>query len=311
MIDLMGKRYWYFLFSLAIIIPGMILIAIWGLPLSIDFKGGSLLEAQFASGKAPEPAKVVALYQSLGIKDVQVYTSGADRVIVKSSLLDETIRPQILTTMGTTFNDTVTAIRFDNVGPTLAGEVASRGILAVAVSSLLLIVYITLAFRGVQHSFRYGVTTIVALIHDILVMLSAAAIGGRFFGWQVDTLFLTAVLTVIAFSAQDTIVVFDRIRENSIIFRKLGIEKLVNHSIVQTLSRSINTHVMAVDFLLLSLALFGGITLRSFCAILLIGMISGSYSSNFVAAPLLIIWENKEWKNWFKRGVKPTAVPAE
>jgi preprotein translocase subunit SecF len=125
-------------------------------------------------------------------------------------------------------------------------------------------------------------------------------IGGHFFGWQVDTLFLTALLTVIAFSAQDTIVVFDRIRENSQIYRRVPFEKLVNHSVVQSLTRSINTQIMAVDFLLLALALFGGITLREFALILLVGMLSGSYSSGFNAAPLLIVWENQEWKNWFR-----------
>jgi len=114
-------------------------------------------------------------------------------------------------------------------------------------------------------------------------------------------MFLTALLTVIGFSVQDKIVVFDRIRENSTIFRKLQFEKLVNHSIIQTLQRSINTQLMTVEFMLLALALFGGITLREFAVILLVGLFSGTYSSIFVAAPLLVVWENKEWKNWFKK----------
>ncbi|NIR63305.1 MAG: protein translocase subunit SecF, partial [Gammaproteobacteria bacterium] len=126
------------------------------------------------------------------------------------------------------------------------------------------------------------------------------AILGHFLGWEVDALFLTALLTVIGFSVHDSIVVFDRIRENSVLYRKLPYETLVNHSIVQTLDRSINTQ-LTVMFALLALALFGGVTIRHFVIILLIGVFSGTYSSIFNAAPILVVWENQEWKNWFKR----------
>ena len=191
--------------------------------------------------------------------------------------------------------------RFDSVGPTIGREVTTRAAVAVAVAALAVIIYITLAFRGVQHSFRYGICAIIAMFHDVLVVISLAAIGGMLFGWQVDSLFLTALLSVIGFSVQDKVVVFDRIRENSAIYRRLPFETLVNHSIVQTLQRSINTQLMTVEFMLLALALFGGVTLREFAIILLVGLFIGTYSSIFIAAPILVIWENKEWKNWFGR----------
>jgi preprotein translocase subunit SecF len=127
------------------------------------------------------------------------------------------------------------------------------------------------------------------------------------FGWQIDALYLTAVLTVIGFSVQDKVVVFDRIRENTGIYRRLDFERLVNHSIVQTLQRSINTQLMTVEFMLLALALFGGITLREFSTILLVGLFSGTYSSIFIAAPILVVWEGKEWKRWF-RSKQPSAA---
>ena len=301
MFNLMRKRYWFFALSLAIIIPGIITMILWGLPFSNEFKGGSLLEAKFASGKAPEPTQVINLYHDLGFLDVQVLTSGPDVLIIRSSLLPDGELTNILAKLSEKFNDQVTAQRFDNVGPTLALELTTRGILVVLVSSIVLALYITLAFRGVPNAFRFGACTVVALLHDVLVIFSMAAITGHFLGWEVDTLFLVALLTVIAFSAQDTIVVFDRIRENSTLFRRLNIEALVNHSVVQTLTRSVNTQIVVVDFLLLSLALFGGITLQKFAIYLLIGMLSGSYSSDFNAAPLLIVWENQEWRNWFKR----------
>lgn len=308
MLDILGKRYYYFLFSLLIIIPGMIVLAINGLPLAVDFKGGSLLEVQFSSTNLPSTEAIVKIYEDNGFNEVYVQRtslkqgSEEDSLIIRSPFMDDTTRSTIVDTLKTQFNEPNLALtRFESVGPSIASEVAQRAILAVALAALAVILYITLAFRGVAHAFRYGVCAIAAMIHDILVVLSITAIGGQIFGWQVDSLYLTAMLTVIGFSTQDKIVVFDRIRENSAVLRKLPFEKLVNHSIVQTLQRSINTQLMTVEFMLLSLALFGGVTLREFAVILLIGLASGTYSSIFIAAPLLVIWENKEWRTWFNR----------
>jgi preprotein translocase subunit SecF len=244
----------------------------------------------------------MAVYNEMGIEDAQVTTSGADTLVVRSSTIEESQRAELVRQLEAATGDTITVNRADSVSPTIGREVASRAILAVAMAALAVILYITFAFRGVQHSFRYGVCAIIAMIHDVLVVLSLAAIGGQLFGWQVDSLFLTALLSVIGFSVQDKVVVFDRIRENSSIFRRLPFETLANHSIVQTLQRSINTQLMTVEFLLLALALFGGVTLREFAVILLVGLFMGTYSSIFIAAPILVIWETKEWKNWFGRG---------
>jgi preprotein translocase subunit SecF len=196
----------------------------------------------------------------------------------------------------------LTVVRFDNVGPSIGEQVTSRGTLAVAVSSLLVVLFIAWSFRGVQNAFRYGICAILAMIHDVAIIFSITAFGSLVLGWEIDSLFLTALLTVIGFSMQDTIVVFDRIRENASTYRRLDFETLVNHSIVQTLQRSINTQLMTVEFLLLALILFGGVTLQEFASILLIGLLSGTYSSIFIAAPILVLWENREWKNWFRRG---------
>ena len=309
--NFMAKRYYFFGFSLLIILSGIVAMSVWGVQFSNDFKGGSLLEAKFASGKAPATNQVVEFYHKIGYPDVVISTSGDDILIIRTSTMDQNAVGTVVKSLGDQFKDQVTILRFDNVGPTLAREVTNRSILLVLVASVALSIYITIAFRGTPHAFRYGICTVAALVHDVLVMLSVAAITGHFWGWEIDTLFLTAMLTVIAFSAQDTIVVFDRIRENVGIFRRLGFEKLVNHSIVQTLTRSINTQVMAVQFILFSLVLFGGITLQRFAVFLLVGMLSGTYSSDFNAAPLLIVWENKEWRTWFKRkdnsGLAPEA----
>ncbi|NPV57413.1 MAG: protein translocase subunit SecF [Anaerolineae bacterium] len=300
MLNILGKRYYFFALSLLFIIPGLLILAINGAPLSIDFKGGSLLEINFDSGVAPLPAEIIKIYDDLGITDMTVQTTGVNTYIIRSEFIDEAKRGEIISSLEDEFNSSITILRSDSVGPTIGREVTGRAGLAIAIAALGVIIYITFAFRGVAHAFRYGICAIIAMAHDALVVLSLAAIGGLLFGWQMDSLFLTAFLTVIGFSVQDKIVVFDRIRENSTIYRKLPFEKLANHSIVQTLQRSINTQLMTSEFLLLALALFGGVTLREFAIILLVGLLSGTYSSIFIAAPILVIWETQEWKTWFK-----------
>ena len=301
MIDILSKRYLYFAVSLLVILPGLVLLAIGGLPLSIDFTGGSLLEVQFETGKTPETAQLVNLYEDAGVDDAQITSTESGSLIIRSSFLTNEVRDSILTAMKETTGSEVTVIRFDSVGPSIGKQVASRAALAVAVAALAVVIYITAAFRKVPNAFRYGVCAVIAMVHDVAVVFSVAGIGALLFGWQMDALFLTALLTVIGFSVQDKVVVFDRIRENSNLLRKLEYEKLVNHSIVQTLQRSINTQLMTVEFLLLALALFGGITLQEFSVILLVGLFSGTYSSIFVAAPILVLWEKREWTTWFKR----------
>ncbi len=309
MIDILGKRYLFFALSLLIIIPGMIIWALNGLPLAIDFKGGSILEISFASGTAPSNTDVFELYKAEGITDVQVQpTSDKAILIIRTPFLDEKAQGEIIRAIETKFNDQIIIRTSDSVGPSVGREVASRAAMAVAVAALAVVIYVTYAFRGIPHAFRYGVCAIIAMIHDVAIVLSLVNIGAKLFGWQVDALFLTALLTVIGFSVQDKIVVFDRIRENTNILRRLPFETLVNHSIIQTLQRSINTQLMTVEFMLLALALFGGVTLREFAVILLVGLLSGTYSSIFTAAPILVVWEKKEWRTWFKSGKTKTAT---
>jgi len=306
--NILGRRYVFFLISLLIIIPGLLLAIFEGLNLSVDFTGGTLLEFQFESGQLPLPGDVIPVYNQYNIEDVQVTTTGVNSIIARSSFIDDETRAEIIQEIEDKFQEQVTVLRFDSVGPTIGREVAARAAIAVSVAVLIVVVYITYAFRGIPHAFRYGVCAIIAMFHDVAIVISLVAIGGILWGWQVDALFLTALLTVIGFSVQDKIVVFDRIRENTNIYRRLPFETLVNHSIIQTLQRSINTQLMTVEFMLLALALFGGITLREFAVILLVGLFSGTYSSIFIAAPVLVVWENREWHTWFGRGKRGAAT---
>jgi preprotein translocase subunit SecF len=301
MLNILGKRYLFFAISLLIIIPGLILLGINGMPLSIDFKGGTLLEVQFPANTLPSTEQVKDIYDGLGVKDAQIQTTENNVLIIRSSVLSDSVRLDILDQLTALAGSELVIRKSDTVGPSIGQGVTERALQAVGLAALAIVLYITFAFRGVPHAFRYGVCAIIAMIHDVLIVLALTGYGARLFGWQVDSLYLTAVLTVIGFSVQDKIVVFDRIRENSSIYRKLEFEKLANHSIVQTLQRSINTQLMTVEFFLLALALFGGVTLREFAVILLVGLFSGTYSSIFIAAPLLVVWEKQEWKTWFKR----------
>jgi preprotein translocase subunit SecF len=304
MFNILGKRYLFFGISLLLILPGLLLTIFYGMNLSVDFTGGTLMELSFTSGSPPPPEEVISIYNQFGITDVQVQTTGDNTIVARSSFLEDATRADILSMVENQFDDPVTIIRIDSVGPTIGQEVALRAALAVAVAAIIVVVYITFAFRGMPNAFRNGVCAIIAEIHDVLIVISLVMIGGILWGWQLDALFLTALLTVIGFSVQDTIVVFDRIRENSTIYKRLPFETLVNHSIIQTLQRSINTQLMTVEFMLLALVLFGGLTLRQFAVILLVGLFSGTYSSIFIAAPVLVVWENREWQNWFGRGKK-------
>ncbi len=300
-------RYLYFAISLVVIVPGIIALILWGLPLGIDFTGGSLLEVQFASGQPPAIADVAALYDEMStpqtdISNPVVQPVGSDSLSIRSKEMGDALKSQIVAALKEQFGggQDVVIMNFNQVNAVIGQEIAIRAAGTVALAALAILLYITYAFRGVQHAFRYGTAAIIAMLHDVLVVVGMEAILGHFLGWQADSLFLTALLTVIGFSVHDTIVVFDRIRENSNIYRRVGYETIVNHSIVQTLDRSINTQ-LTVMITLLALALFGGTSIRHFVVILLVGVFSGTYSSIFNASPILVVWENKEWRNWFRR----------
>ena len=314
--NIIKNRYLYFAISLLIIIPGLIFLGIhWAqnpaegpLALGIDFTGGSLLEVQFASGTQPASSDVKALYNDFAtsaqpIKDPVVQPLGTDSISVRSKAMDDATKGKIVAEMETRFGSKVTVLNFTSVSPAVGQEVAKAAAGAVGLAALAILAYIWFAFRSIEHAFRYGTAAIIAMLHDVLVVVGVEAMLGAFLGWQADSLFLTALLTVIGFSVHDTIVVFDRIRENLGIYRRVDFETVVNHSVVQTLARSINTQ-LTVMITLFALALFGGETIRHFVIILLVGVFSGTYSSIFNASPILVVWENREWNTWFKRGAK-------
>ncbi|MEO8288671.1 MAG: protein translocase subunit SecF [Chloroflexota bacterium] len=205
-------------------------------------------------------------------------------------------------------NDT-SIIDYNAVGPTVGQDLIGRAFLAIVIASIAILIYLTIVFRKVPNAFRYGACAIFALVHDVLVVVGVFAILGLFINEEIDALFITAMLTVIGFSVHDTIVVFDRTRENLMKRRFERFEDVVNYSLVQTLARSINTSI-TVMLTLFALFLFGGASIRSFVLALLIGIVSGTFSSIFNASMLLVIWEKGEWRRIFGGRKSETPAPS-
>jgi preprotein translocase subunit SecF len=305
MFNIIQRRFFFYALSLLLIVPGLIALALWGLNLSIDFTGGSLLDLRFPNPTTPlSTIEVREVLEELGYQGSSVQLSEDNTVLIRIQELDTTQKDLIQTRLQEQFGGDIIEQRFEAVGPAVGNQVTQGAVFAVVTATLGILGYLYFAFRDVPNTLRYGIATIVAMLHDVLIVLGLAAIFGRFFGWQVDALFLTALLTVIGFSVHDSIVVFDRVRENSTVMKGKSYEEIVNHSLVQTLDRSLNTQLTAF-FTLTAILLFGGGPILQFVAWLLIGLIAGTYSSIFNAAPILVSWENGDFARLFGR--KPKA----
>jgi preprotein translocase subunit SecF len=304
MFNIIQRRYLYFTLSALVIIPGLIALVVstvqFGTPLklSIDFTGGALQELRFDDPVQPGDVRQVFVNRGYGDTSVQS-TSDGRSVLIRSKFLDEAAKSQIQADLRSIIGP-FEELRFESVGPTIGSEVTRAASIAVSAASIVILAFIWWAFRKVPNSFRYGICAIVAMIHDVLVATGLFAIAGLVLGWEVDALFLTALLTVIGFSVQDTIVVFDRIRENIPKRRGEDYETIVNRSLLETLHRSLATQLNAI-FVLIAILLFGGATIKQFVLVLLVGLLSGTYSSIFNAVPLLVVWQKGEIGSFFRR----------
>ncbi len=311
MTRLASKRKLWFIVSLVVIIPGLISLLFSGLKLGIDFTGGTLWEVQFS-----QPA--TALKIETALRD-----AGLDSVIVQQSgpATDETFlirmpevpegsarKTKLVQALETAIGP-FTELEYATVGGALSTQIRNRAILAVALASIGILLYMAYAFRNTQNALLYGSSALVAMLHDVLIVLGIFSILGLLFNVQIDALFVTALLTIIGFSVHDTIVVFDRIRENLAKHPDDSFESIVDYSLAQTVVRSVNTS-LTVIFTLLALVLFGGGSTRMFVLALLIGVVSGTYSSIFNASQLLVAWENGEIQRFFRRFSRAKPDPA-
>jgi preprotein translocase subunit SecF len=286
------KKYWYFVISALIIVPGIVSLFLYGLNLSIDFTGGSRLTFSFANNVDNNHIKSVENVFSKNNIKIQQLEKAKNSVFVRTKPVDQNKDSQIIKELKAKYPD-FKQTQFETVGPVVGVETTLNAFKGILVASALIVLYITWSFRKVPKptsSLKFGISAILALVHDALLLIGVFSILGHFFNVEIDSLFVTAFLTVIGFSVHDTIVVFDRIREN---LKRVGgdeFEKTVNDSILQTLDRSLTTSLTVV-LVLFGLLLFGGESIRWFVVALLIGIISGTYSSIFNAAPLLVVWQ--------------------
>ena len=289
--DFVGKRNWFFLFSFIIILPGVVFLVINpGLRTGIDFKGGSTMTLAFSNEVTQQQLR--GQLAALGEVDATVQNFGDNTYFLRTRELSEPEKENILNAIESNLSqDGVEVLSSDLVSPVVARETILNGLYAVIAASVGIFIYLWWAFRSVPRPFRYGFAAIVALVHDLAIVIGIFAILGNLLGLEVNTMFLVAVLTVIGYSVNDTIVVFDRLRENVLNYGNRGFSHNVNVSISETIGRSMNTSLTLL-IVLAALLLFGGATIRTFLLVLIIGVVAGTYSSIAVASQVLVAWEN-------------------
>jgi len=313
MFNIVEKRRWYFLISLIVIVPGIVAMIYstieYGTPvrLGVDFESGSKFVLKL-EGKASEGA-VRGVFEAHGFNN-PIVTRLGDDADNTWQVRTKFVRSDTAEAITTQLSEDVAPVdkaasSVDSVSPAISQEVTRSAVIAVTIAAGVILFFIVWAFRAVPQPFRYGVCAISAMVHDVLVTMGIMSILGILFGWEVDALFLTAMLTVIGFSVQDTIVVFDRIRENIPRRRGESFETIANRSLLETLHRSLATQLNAI-FVMIAILLFGGASIKQFITILLIGLLSGTYSSIFNAVPLLVAWEEGDVGRLFRRRRKAT-----
>lgn len=272
---------------------GLVTIAVFGLKPGIDFAGGSLLEITNTHNLTKND--LTNLAQKANFKSAIVTSAGKSDFVIKSETVNQVQKDDLIQKINAKIGETggVKVANFQTIGPTVSKDLVNKSIYSVILATIGIILYITFAFRKMPDknlSFRFGVSAILALLHDLLFTVGMFAIAADFLHWDVDSLFITALLTVMGFSVHDTIVVFDRIRENLQRMPSDNFDTVVNESVTQTLARSLNTS-LTILITLASLLILGGDTIRPFIFTLFIGIFVGTYSSIFIASPIVVVWQ--------------------
>ena len=282
-------RKFYFLISGLLILGSIIALISFGLKPGIDFTGGSILEIEYKDQR-PQNQEIREKLSGLNLGNVYIQPTEEKGVILRMKDISEEVHNEILLRLGKN-EGKIKERRFESIGPTIGSELKRKTKVVIFLALLSIIIYIALAFRRVQRplrSWQYGIASLVALFHDILIVLGVFAVLGKFYGVEVSIPIITALLTVVGYSINNTVVVFDRIREN-LFHRGESFEEIVDESLRQTLTRQVNTSLTTL-FVVGAIFLFGGITLKYFALALILGIIAGTYSSFFIAGPLLVSW---------------------
>ena len=291
MFDIIGKRFRFFIISGVVILIGVVSLLTFGLKSGIEFSSGSMLTVDFE--REVEQGQLKQELADLGYSNVIIQRTGAGDFLIRTRELSSEDKTQMEDALTAKLGN-LTETEFHSVSPMIAEETAQNAVIAVAVAALGILLYVTWAFRRMPKPFHYGTCAIVALIHDALVALGIFSILGGILNWQVNLMFITGILAVIGYSVNNTVVIFDRIRENLKMEERADFEVVVNNSLVGTLSRSLNTSLTTL-IVVLALLLFVGVSIQNFVVVLMIGIIAGTFSSICIAPALLVVWDKGEW----------------
>jgi len=291
MMDIVGKRFWFFLISGAVILVGLIFLLSSGLKMGIEFSSGSMTTLSF-KGEVTQ-AELKLELENLGHSNAIIQGTGAGDFIIRTQELDSGSKLELEEALESRFGE-LTETEFYSISPMIAEETTRNAIIAVLIAALGILLYVTWAFRRMPKPFHYGTCAIIALVHDVLVAVGVFSIISAIFDWEINLMFITGTLAVIGYSVNNTVVVFDRIRENLTRGISPDFERVVNGSLIETLGRSINTSLTTL-LVALALLLFVGVQIQNFAVVLIIGIIAGTFSSLFIAPTLLVVWEKGEW----------------
>ena len=305
MLDIVGKRAWYFLFSAVLIIAGIVSMLLppgWvtlesGLRPGIDFTSGSVLNVTF--NQDVNEADIQERMTALGHPEALIQPVGANNFFIRTVVLEEaqgdelSEREIIERDLADNLGLDRDLVEFDSVSPIVAAETVRIAFYALAAASVFILLYVWYAFRRVPKAYRYGVSAVLALVHDVLIILGVFSILGRVIGFEVNSMFVVGLLIVAGYSVNDTIVVFDRIRENVVRHPDRDLGGLVNLSIMESMGRSLNTSLTTL-FVLIAMLLIGGPSIRELLLCLAIGAVAGTYSSIFIASQFLVMWDRGE-----------------
>ncbi|MFA5307996.1 MAG: protein translocase subunit SecF [Dehalococcoidales bacterium] len=305
MLDIVGKRFWYFLISGVFILIAVVSLAVFGLKPSIEFSSGSIISLAFET--PVEYDQFQQKMNDLGYSNAIVQRTGSGQFLVRTEVLTDAQKTQLETDLTAAFG-TLSESSFNSVSPMIASETARNAGIAVAVAMVGMLLYVTYAFRKMPSPFRWGTCFVIALFHDILVTVGLFSLFGKMFGWEMNLMFITGILAIVGVSLDNTIVVFDRMRENQRMGVSPNFEAVVNRSQIETLGRSMNTSI-TILITCLALLLFVGGSIQNFVVVLMIGLIAGTFDSVFVAPGLLVVWDKNEWGRFIGRK-KATPVKA-
>jgi len=309
MIDFVGKKRWFFLISGILVVIAIVALVISQiqvkspLRLGTDFTGGTSMILQFSP--AVEQSQLREEMAKLGYDKTTIQNAGEGNFIIHTREITSTEARELAGKLGTELDSQVEIIDYYLVSETVAAKTARNAVIAVIIAAVAMMLYIVWAFRRMPKPFRWGTCAVIALIHDVFIIVGIFSLLGWLAGVEIDALFITGLLAVVGYSINNTVVVFDRIRENVSRQTRPDFAKTVNDSLIETLGRCLNT-ALTTFFVLLALFLFGGATIHNFVLVLLLGVIIGTYSSICISSQLLVVWEKREWRELWPFTKRPT-----